>query len=220
MIALLAFLAVAAAHNGTCPASKKCGAGSSEEGLPCCQITSSSFECCSSSEACIPKVGCRCQAGAYEDYSFQQFCSEFSKAYGGGEAAQRQGIFEANLEKIRAHNAEYKLGLHSWYMAVNQFADWSEEEFSAIRATEHQPSFQTFSTLELDSTKPKPESMDWRSKGVVTAVKDQGCLAADGKIQRERERESKISASLRAFVSAACFELRWNWFHPFMFIGH
>lgn len=177
MIALLALLTLAAAHNGTCPATKKCGGDAGEAGLPCCQITSSTFECCSSSEACIPKVGCRCSIKDYEEYSFQQFCSEFSKTYEAEEAAERQAIFEANLKKIQAHNAEYKSGLHSWYMGVNQFADWSEEEFRGIRATQYHPSsFQASSTLQLTSTKPRPESMDWRSKGVVTAVKNQGLL--------------------------------------------
>lgn len=175
MIALLALLTLVAAHNGTCPANKKCGGDAGEAGLPYCQITSSTFECCSSSEACIPKVGCRCSIKDYEEYSFQQFCSEFSKTYEAEEAAERQAIFEANLKKIQAHNAEYKSGLHSWYMGVNQFADWSEEEFGGIRATQYHPSsFQASSTLQLTSTKPRPESMDWRSKGVVTAVKNQG----------------------------------------------
>ena len=176
MIALLALLTLAAAHNGTCPATKKCAGDTGEAGLPCCQITSSTFECCSSSEACIPKVGCRCSIKDYEEYSFQQFCSEFSKTYEAEEAAERQAIFEANLKKIQAHNAEYKSGLHSWYMGVNQFADWSEEEFSGIRATQYHPSSLASSTLQLSSTKSRPESMDWRSKGVVTAVKNQGLL--------------------------------------------
>lgn len=192
MIVLLALLALAEAHNGTCPSTKKCGSGAgTEAGLPCCQIDSSTFECCSSSEACIPKVGCRCQTlRQHDDYSFEQFCKEFVKSYADEEIAHRRAVFQANLEKIKAHNAEYEAGIHSWHMAVNQFADWSEEEFSAIRSTRYQSSMQAAHTVEFDSKTPRPASMDWRSKGVVTPVKNQGCSA--------------VNSQLHSFVAAAC----------------
>ena len=178
-IALFALLALAEAHNGTCPSTKKCGGHTAEAGLPCCQVTSSNFECCSSSEACIPKVGCRCRSlQKYNYYTFEEFCKEFSKSYGEEESAWRRAIFQANLEKIKSHNAEYHAGIHSWHMAVNHFADWTEEEFAAIRSTRYESSLQAMRTMQLDSTTPRPESMDWRSKGVVTAVKNQGALAA------------------------------------------
>ena len=169
MWVFLSLLALAHAHNGTCPASKKCST-SGEAGLPCCQISASNFECCSSTEACIPKVGCRC-ALQYDGYNFELFLQEFSKSYG-SEFERRRAIFEANLKTIRAHNAEYKAGVHTWYMAVNQFADWSKEEFKAISTTEYRPSTQVRSLL--DTTKSRPKSMDWRSKGMVTEVKNQG----------------------------------------------
>ena len=170
MLVFLSLLALAYAHNGTCPASKKCST-SGETGLPCCQISSSNFECCSSTEACIPNVGCRC-ALQYSGYNFELFLQEFSKSYEEPEFKRRQAIFESNLKTIRAHNAEYKAGVHTWHMAVNQFADWSKEEFKAISTTEYRPSVQPRSLLDI--TKRRPKSMDWRSKGMVTKVKNQG----------------------------------------------
>jgi len=58
---VLALAGGVSALNGTCPSDSKCpkSAGSSA-GLPCCQITDSTYECCFSSESCIAKVGCRC----------------------------------------------------------------------------------------------------------------------------------------------------------------
>jgi len=57
----------ASALNGTCPADLKCAAAAGpEKGLPCCQITPSTYECCTSSEGCIAKVGCRCADGTRE----------------------------------------------------------------------------------------------------------------------------------------------------------
>jgi len=44
--------------NGTCPSDAKCPKAAG--GLPCCQITATTYECCSSAEACIVNVGCRC----------------------------------------------------------------------------------------------------------------------------------------------------------------
>ncbi|CAJ1331026.1 unnamed protein product [Effrenium voratum] len=174
----LALFTLAAAHSGTCPATKKCGEGA-EAGLPCCQVDSTKFECCSSSEACIPKVGCRCldleaEAPLYEGYDFAAFCEEFSRAYGTEEFERRRSIFQTNLEKIKAHNTEFQAGLHTWYMAVNDFADWSQEEFKGIRATQTPPPLQAVHTVQFGAAKANPETMDWRTKGVVTPVKNQG----------------------------------------------
>ena len=38
------------------------------------------------------------------------------------------------------HNAEYRAGRESWYMALNSFAAHSPAEFAAVRATKHDPS--------------------------------------------------------------------------------
>ncbi|CAE7231560.1 unnamed protein product [Symbiodinium natans] len=177
---LLLLATGAAAHNGTCPSSKTCGADAgSEAGLPCCQTSSTSFECCSSSEACIPKVGCRCAGEEnlreYQGYSFEDYQQEFSKSYSAGELESRKAIFEANLRKVQAHNAEYRQGRHTWFMAMNELADLSEEEFGSKRATKLGPADgRPMLQLDAEDRKPNPTAMDWRSKGVVTPVKDQG----------------------------------------------
>lgn len=61
-----------------------------------------------------------------ESYTFANFKSDYGRAYVNEvEAVYRQAIFEENLAKIKAHNAK---GL-SWWETVNQFADWTQEEF-------------------------------------------------------------------------------------------
>lgn len=37
--------------------------------------------------------------------------------------------FCRNLNKIVAHNVLYEKGEFSWKMGVNQFTDWTEDEF-------------------------------------------------------------------------------------------
>jgi len=52
---------VAADYNGTCPSNGKCDSSTGKDaGSACCQLKASTFECCYSSESCIPGVGCRC----------------------------------------------------------------------------------------------------------------------------------------------------------------
>ena len=85
----------------------------------------------------------------------------------------RAKIYNDNVAKISAHNAKGK----AWYMAVNDFADLTHEEFNAryvggLRkkgtSTPYTPT--TKSPQELGN----PASVDWRQKGAVTPVKNQG----------------------------------------------
>ena len=99
----------------------------------------------------------------------------------GEEREAREALFAANLADILAHNAED----HGWKKGVNQFTDMSEEEFAsrlaspaAIRAAAAAAaapaSAAASSPRPLLSGEALPASVDWRTKGVLTAVKDQG----------------------------------------------
>merc|ERR1740122_104747 len=58
-------------------------------------------------------------------------------------------------------------------MAMNRFADWTQEEFEKMLTTKYSPSSHPMARLEVQA-QANPESMDWRDKGAVTPVKDQG----------------------------------------------
>ncbi|KAL8151148.1 hypothetical protein V2J09_020956 [Rumex salicifolius] len=89
------------------------------------------------------------------------------------EKAKRVEIFRENLRRIEAHNkmeSGYTLGL-------NEFADMTNEEFrssrtgfKAIKSVQNSK----FNTYMYDNFTAVPSSMDWRTKGAVTPIKNQG----------------------------------------------
>lgn len=109
---------------------------------------------------------------------FQAFQLIHSKNYkDSAELLERSKIFEANKKVIDAHNARFAAGLESYQMAVNQFTDLLPSEFkeyilSDIDASELTAGIDlTFSPSGRADT---PSSIDWRAKGAVTPVKNQG----------------------------------------------
>merc|ERR1712166_591095 len=70
-------------------------------------------------------------------YSFEDYLAEFSKAYPtSAQLLHRAKIFEANLEQIRAQNSFTGA---TWTAGLNEFTDWSNEEFKAQRTGTKKP---------------------------------------------------------------------------------
>jgi hypothetical protein len=102
-------------------------------------------------------------------YTYQDFVSEF----GGSGRPSSQSRFEANLAAIHAHNAK---GL-PWSEGVNRFTDLSPGEFSKFKGKVSQRRDPAENHFRYDAgvaAEDLPTSIDWRSKGAVTTVKDQG----------------------------------------------
>lgn len=108
---------------------------------------------------------------------FQQWKKEHQKFYiHPEEAALRLENFKRNLKYIVERNAMrnspvgHRLGL-------NRFADMSNEEFkNKFISKVKKPISKRASNLhvKVESCDDAPYSLDWRKKGVVTGVKDQG----------------------------------------------
>merc|ERR1712151_37411 len=109
----------------------------------------------------------------YEDYDFEKYIAEHGKSYSAAESEQREKIFKDNLEKVRSHNREYQAGVHTWWATMNHLADFTEEEFAALRSTKYSPSQHPVVELAAPAG-GNPDSVDWRTKGAVTKVKNQG----------------------------------------------
>ncbi|BAF29576.2 Os12g0273800 [Oryza sativa Japonica Group] len=94
------------------------------------------------------------------------------------EKARRLEVFKANVAFIESFNAG---GKNRYWLGVNQFADLTSEEFKATMTNS-----KGFSTpnngvrvstgfkYENVSADALPASVDWRTKGAVTRIKDQG----------------------------------------------
>jgi cathepsin L len=108
----------------------------------------------------------------YTNYDFQAYLAEFGKSYIGEEHETRKALFEKNMELIQKHNEQYKAGEHTWWAGVNHLTDYTKEEFARLRSTKYNPS--THPTVQLTSSGANPDSVDWRTKNMVTPVKNQG----------------------------------------------
>ena len=87
------------------------------------------------------------------------------------EITERYIKYHDNLEFIREHNE----GNHSYKLGVNKFADWSNEEYKEyVKRGSLGGLFKTTCPMSSDQTGSYPTSIDWRQKGIVNAVRDQG----------------------------------------------
>ncbi|KAL7603294.1 hypothetical protein Lser_V15G16348 [Lactuca serriola] len=90
------------------------------------------------------------------------------------EKKMRFNIFKDNVEFIESFNTAEN---QSYKVAINKFADQTNEEFKAARNgykfSSNKRSART-PPFRYENVTAVPPSMDWRKKGAVTPVKDQG----------------------------------------------
>ncbi|XP_041003173.1 senescence-specific cysteine protease SAG39-like [Juglans microcarpa x Juglans regia] len=103
----------------------------------------------------------------------EQWMARYGRLYENNqEKEKRLKIFKENVALIESFN---DVGNKPYKLGVNQFADLTNEEFKASRNRfkGHECSTKT-SSFKYQNVTALPSSMDWRKKGAVTPIKDQG----------------------------------------------
>ncbi|XP_049901976.1 cathepsin K [Epinephelus moara] len=111
------------------------------------------------------------------DAQWEEWRTTHRKEYNGlDEEGIRRAIWEKNMRMIEAHNQEAALGMHSFELGMNHLGDMTSEEVSEKMTGLQVPVNKERSfTMDLDDRVTRlPKTVDYRKKGMVTAVKNQG----------------------------------------------
>jgi C1A family cysteine protease len=104
---------------------------------------------------------------------FEEWLQNYPRSYSNDvdEKTARYEVFKSNLKFIDEHNAKQS----SYRLGLNQFSDLTNEEFkSKYTGRKVSQAVETTTTpFRYENTSP-PASIDWRTKGAVTPIKDQG----------------------------------------------
>ncbi|KAK8961803.1 hypothetical protein KSP40_PGU016560 [Platanthera guangdongensis] len=108
-----------------------------------------------------------------------RWMAEHGKVYeNAAEKAARFEIFKSNMEHIESFNARKE----KYWLGPNQFTDLTNQEFKILYSAGYRPSSASVSPATRfrheNATVDAAASLDWRSKGAVTPIKDQGHCGA------------------------------------------
>merc|ERR1719424_1967674 len=110
--------------------------------------------------------------------SFDDFKATHGKSYvSPNEHEKRAAIYADNVDYMNQHNAKYAAGSVTFYLGVNEFSDLSHDEFKALYVGPKIP-VRNATNLAPKRLRVKmagtADAVDWRTKGSVTPVKNQG----------------------------------------------
>uniref|UniRef100_A0A7E4UT52 Pept_C1 domain-containing protein n=1 Tax=Panagrellus redivivus TaxID=6233 RepID=A0A7E4UT52_PANRE len=125
--------------------------------------------------AVFASVGC--VVGALTD--LEQW-EEFKKTHGKhyphpATDAYHYAIFQQSLKKVEEHNAKYEAGEVTYSIKLIHLSDIPEDQWPVLPPLPISDNFVEDDFSEDVGNKTVPDAIDWREKGYVTHVKNQGC---------------------------------------------
>jgi cathepsin L len=112
------------------------------------------------------------------DEHWESFKTTHSKTYESDDEEQsRYQKFQKNFNKVINHNSEQALGLHSYTLGINEYSDMDIFEIRMKMNGYKRPENKAVNGshyLSPNLLKDLPDAVDWRTKGYVTPVKNQG----------------------------------------------
>lgn len=106
---------------------------------------------------------------------FVEWQAKYNRAYTSpSEFDRRFEIWASNVQLIELHNEKFRVGLSSYELGLNEYADLSWEEFKSRFLFSQPQDCSATGPKSVHNAVKRPTFVDWRTKGVVTKVKNQG----------------------------------------------
>ena len=109
------------------------------------------------------------------NFHWNKWTRLYNRSYGVMEYGKRKEIFKDNLDYITAHN---RYGSSNYRLGLNQFGDLTTEEWRSnyfgYAPKKYFNNMSNRRTVYMDGATALPQSVDWRQRGAVTPVKNQG----------------------------------------------
>lgn len=138
------------------------------------------------------------------DEHWENFKRVFGKTYSGKEEVARRIVWEKHVADVIKHNLRADMGFHSFRRGINAYADMEHTDFvrqmNGFRARGNAPS-NASTWVPLHNTQV-PDKVDWRDKGMVTPVKNQGqcgscwAFSATGSLEGQHQKKTGDLVSL------------------------
>ncbi|XP_030149205.1 cathepsin L1-like [Lynx canadensis] len=150
------------------------------------------------------------------DELWSQWKATHGKLYGMDEEGWRREVWEKNMKMIRQHNWEHSQGKHSFTVAMNGFGDMTNEEFKQVMNGLQMQKHKKGKVFQAPLFAKIPSTVDWREKGYVTPVKDQGpcgscwAFSATGALEGQMFRKTGKLVSLSEQNLVDCSQAEGN----------